>query len=392
MGHSDSDVEPKKRDKDSEDSGDEREERGKERRNQEKEGRKERMDKEKEERKARMDREKEERKEKKEKEKERRDKEKEKEKERRDEEKERRDWEKEERKKHKEESKHGHKHREDEKHTELSQPSGSGVSVFSNHDDEVDKKAANYHDTSGAPPRAARPPQSEQVPWFLQEPDVEPIRDQRPQTEPDNLIQSPPPQYSFHPPQQQPLRTVGDVGEVQPARVIPPSGYRIPLGPNVQFPALDQLGQPPVIDFDNLIPIFIGSAILPKSVHPCRIIPSLNPPCRVLFGGSEVEHHGRYDLLLVTQDMEWVPTENGQIPPGRRPVEGGYESNGSKLYHALGLVQGVFAPGKAGLHLVSISLFFALRESSFIRVYREAQFYHLEKANTIFRRTTVSCE
>jgi hypothetical protein len=49
--------------------------------------------------------------------------------------------------------------------------------------------------------------------------------------------------------------------------------------------------------------------------------------------------------------MEWVPTRDGQIPPGRRPVEGGYESNGVKLYHAFGGIDGVRVPGKTGEHL-----------------------------------------
>ena len=173
------------------------------------------------------------------------------------------------------------------------------------------------------------------------------VNGQRPQTEPNYAVQSPPPQYPFHPPQQPPFPAqVGDFKEVPPARVVPPSGNRIPLGPNVQFPAPDQLGQPLVIDLDSLIPSFIGSAIFPNSVHPCRIVPSLNPPCRVLFGGGEIEHHGRYDLLLVTQDMECVPTENGEIPPGRRPVEGGYESNGNKLYHALVSFGEYSSPGR----------------------------------------------
>ena len=51
--------------------------------------------------------------------------------------------------------------------------------------------------------------------------------------------------------------------------------------------------------------------------------------------------------------MEWVPTRNGEVPPGRRPVEGGYESDGEKLYHALGNIDGVNVPGKTGKHLVS---------------------------------------
>lgn len=61
---------------------------------------------------------------------------------------------------------------------------------------------------------------------------------------------------------------------------------------------------------------------------------------------------GRYDLLPITLDMEWVRTSGKQIPPGRRPVEGGYEENGGKLYHALGNINGVKVPGKCGEHLV----------------------------------------
>jgi hypothetical protein len=51
--------------------------------------------------------------------------------------------------------------------------------------------------------------------------------------------------------------------------------------------------------------------------------------------------------------MEWVPTARGEIPPGRRPVEGGYESNGAHLFHALGTFSGVQVPGKTGVHLKS---------------------------------------
>lgn len=49
--------------------------------------------------------------------------------------------------------------------------------------------------------------------------------------------------------------------------------------------------------------------------------------------------------------MEWVHTSAGRIPPGRRPVEGGYEEQGSKLYHAIGVISGVGVPGKTGEHL-----------------------------------------
>lgn len=54
--------------------------------------------------------------------------------------------------------------------------------------------------------------------------------------------------------------------------------------------------------------------------------------------------------------MELIRASGGHIPPGRRPVEGGYEQfNGRhvQLYHAVATVNGVRVPGKCGEHLVS---------------------------------------
>lgn len=133
----------------------------------------------------------------------------------------------------------------------------------------------------------------------------------------------------------------------------PSSGFRIPLGDNMAFP-MQQAGPPVVVDADGRTPVFIGSALFERAVHPCKIIPTFQPPARVAWGGGEREHRGRYDLLPFDPNtMEWVPASHGQLPPGRRPVEGGYEENGEKLYHALALVQGVRVPGKTGTHLVS---------------------------------------
>ena len=144
----------------------------------------------------------------------------------------------------------------------------------------------------------------------------------------------------------------------------PPSGFRIPLGAKAEFPPSYQVGSPACMDADGVSPVFVGSAIFDDSVHPCKIAPSVNPPCRVPYGGTEFEHKGRYDLLPITPDMEWVPTKDGEVPSGRRPIEGGYESNGGKLYHALGNINGVDVPGKTGKHLVSGPPIFTPRISS----------------------------
>jgi len=132
----------------------------------------------------------------------------------------------------------------------------------------------------------------------------------------------------------------------------PPSGYRIPLGPTASFPSPSYTKAPACYDGDGTSPVFLGSAIFDNSVHPCKVGPCLRPPCRVPFGGSEVEHQGRYDLLPFDSDMmEWVPTSLGRIPADRYPVHGGYEENGARLYHAMATVLGVRVPGKTGEHL-----------------------------------------
>lgn len=131
----------------------------------------------------------------------------------------------------------------------------------------------------------------------------------------------------------------------------PPSGYRVPLTTENAFPPPAQAGPAVAHDLDGS-PIFIGSAIMDSSVHPCKIGPHLQPYVAVPYGGAEFGHHGRYDLLPFDgASMEWVPTSHGRIPPGRSPVEGGYEEGGEKLYHALGDVNGVKVPGKTGEHL-----------------------------------------
>ncbi|KAH9945163.1 uncharacterized protein BXZ73DRAFT_38046 [Epithele typhae] len=134
-----------------------------------------------------------------------------------------------------------------------------------------------------------------------------------------------------------------------PAQQPPASGFRVPLADTTPFPGA-QAGQP--VAYDEAQPVFVGSAIFERAVHPCKIVPAFSPPPRVAYGGAEHEHRGRYDLLpFDPATMEWVPAANGQIPSGRRPIEGGYEENGEKLYHALASVNGTMVPGKTGTHL-----------------------------------------
>ncbi|KAJ7284952.1 hypothetical protein C8J57DRAFT_1709266 [Mycena rebaudengoi] len=143
---------------------------------------------------------------------------------------------------------------------------------------------------------------------------------------------------------------------------LPPSGYRIALNSQVAITKFDleRAGRAPFADLDGS-PVYVGSAIFtkedgvtPKSIHPCKIGPHLYPsPVSVPYGGGETSHHGRYDMLILDElTMEWVTTSHGNIPPGRTPVEGGYEENiHDKLYHGAAYHHGIRIPGKTGKHL-----------------------------------------
>jgi len=140
-----------------------------------------------------------------------------------------------------------------------------------------------------------------------------------------------------------------------------PSGDRLALHTGRPFPR-EGTGFPVSHDVDGS-PIFVGSALLESSVHPCKIAPHLVPPCRVPYGGGEHGHNGRYDLLpFQPQTMVWLLASHGIVPQGRQPIEGGYEEHGAKLYHALAQVSGVMVPGKTGIHLGGCNVAFGNNE------------------------------
>ncbi|PFH49004.1 hypothetical protein AMATHDRAFT_123775, partial [Amanita thiersii Skay4041] len=145
---------------------------------------------------------------------------------------------------------------------------------------------------------------------------------------------------------------------------LPPGGNRIPLITPSQapFPDSQQTGAPPCYDSSGS-PIYIGSALLVDSVHPCKIGPHLAGRALVAYGGREYPHNGRYDLLpFVPELMEFVTTSHGRIPPGRRPISGGFEESGRPLYHAMAVVNGTRVPGKTGEHLGGCNVGYGGRE------------------------------
>ncbi|KIJ37610.1 hypothetical protein M422DRAFT_177869 [Sphaerobolus stellatus SS14] len=138
----------------------------------------------------------------------------------------------------------------------------------------------------------------------------------------------------------------------------PAAGHRYPLTTNNPFPDIKSLPPTKLHDLGGPSqPIYVGSAIFQNAIHPCKIAPHLDSPVRVPYAGGETEHHGRYDLLPIDENwMEWVQTGHGRIPPGRRPVEGGYEENGERLFHALANIDGNWVPGKTGEHLTGANI------------------------------------
>jgi hypothetical protein len=58
----------------------------------------------------------------------------------------------------------------------------------------------------------------------------------------------------------------------------------------------------------------------------------------------------RYNILHITNEMEWVDAWDGVIPEGRIPVDGGYEETGERLYHAHDSVYPLY-PGKTAPHI-----------------------------------------
>lgn len=113
------------------------------------------------------------------------------------------------------------------------------------------------------------------------------------------------------------------------------SGFRIPLHGTCAWPP-QELTREPVITNGGW-PIYFGSAIFDKSVHPGKVEPRYQGPhCSVVVDGEIIYHPGRYDLLPFDPNtMELVCTSEGCIPAGKRPVKGGYEADGMPLYHGI---------------------------------------------------------
>ena len=97
--------------------------------------------------------------------------------------------------------------------------------------------------------------------------------------------------------------------------VQPPAGLRVPLTTRTGTPPQqDTLGPAPFKDLGGEA-VYVASALIGKSVHPCKVcyFPNVGVGVRVPYGGQELVHEGRYDILPITNQMEWVTTSGGQV-------------------------------------------------------------------------------
>ncbi|EJD41401.1 hypothetical protein AURDEDRAFT_186565 [Auricularia subglabra TFB-10046 SS5] len=140
-------------------------------------------------------------------------------------------------------------------------------------------------------------------------------------------------------------------------QAVTPGGpaHALKLKSDQAFPPASVTGWPPCTDAGGQR-VFLGLAPIEDGLHPCKVVEGFVPPVRYSWGGEEFLWD--QDYYLVPFDgarMEWAPASHGVTPAGKRLVEGGRESDGRPLYHAVGTVDGVRVLGKAGEHLYGAS-------------------------------------
>ncbi|KAF9225158.1 hypothetical protein BS17DRAFT_581739 [Gyrodon lividus] len=132
-------------------------------------------------------------------------------------------------------------------------------------------------------------------------------------------------------------------------------GEKDPAGMNIRVTVSDlsAVSHPAATDFDGVTPLYFGSAVMLESILPAKVIETR--VCQALQDDIVVERSVGFSILPFDADMELVPASYGAIPRGRRPVQGNYDAQGRKLYHAMIYVLGRKIPGMCGEQLVSAS-------------------------------------
>ncbi|KAK4046405.1 hypothetical protein OIO90_006576 [Microbotryomycetes sp. JL221] len=91
-------------------------------------------------------------------------------------------------------------------------------------------------------------------------------------------------------------------------------------------------------------PTYVVSTLIGGGVHPGMLRDGV---ASASYGGA-TQTTADFDVLPLTDQMEWVDASKGDIPAGRRGIVGGYESSGATLYHAIAQFNNVWVGGKSG--------------------------------------------
>ena len=97
-----------------------------------------------------------------------------------------------------------------------------------------------------------------------------------------------------------------------------------------------------------------------------------------------------FDILSLNVELlEFLPTSRGVTPPGRRPVEGSYDAQGRKLYHAMLHFVGRQIPEMCSEYLVSDPCRTAFETDLLYRMERNVSW---KERNACQKRTILNCE
>ncbi|KDN42837.1 hypothetical protein RSAG8_06591, partial [Rhizoctonia solani AG-8 WAC10335] len=122
-------------------------------------------------------------------------------------------------------------------------------------------------------------------------------------------------------------------------------GTRVRVDVGTTFPDEAVVGVAPFRDSEGR-PLYVGTAILDDGAIPCQIDPQMFAVKRPTTCKSRQAQPVRYDVLVISSSMQWIPAAYGEIPYGKQPVHGGHENSSPHLYHAIARIGNTFIPGK----------------------------------------------
>lgn len=114
-----------------------------------------------------------------------------------------------------------------------------------------------------------------------------------------------------------------------------------------KFKAGDNPLDAPMAGYEPKRALFIARTAYANGLHPCKYVFGGDfANCYVSYGGQE---HESGEFECYTGNVKWVKVQGHNIPDNA--IEGGYESDGRKLYIGRAMYQDMLITGKVGRHL-----------------------------------------